>query len=134
MTVVKKNRQPVTDHRIKRYGCFEQLLLNVAGQFRPEPKGCITQQSFELSEVIAHFLFPIPISRATGSQYEPVITSGFRPEPLCFVFNLRQIPDPHQTVLAGECQGLVGALGLRNAEYTMIACIVYLDTPAILDH
>jgi hypothetical protein len=59
MTVVKKNRQPVTDHRIKRYGCFEQLLLNVAGQFRPEPKGCIAQQSLELSEVIAHFLFPI---------------------------------------------------------------------------
>ncbi len=30
MTVVRKNRQPVTDHRIKRYCCFEQILLNFA--------------------------------------------------------------------------------------------------------
>jgi hypothetical protein len=28
MTIVKKNRQTVSDHGIKRYGCFEQLLLH----------------------------------------------------------------------------------------------------------
>jgi hypothetical protein len=42
MTVVKKNRQTVSDHRIKRYCCFEQLLLNFAGQLRPEPKCSVT--------------------------------------------------------------------------------------------
>jgi hypothetical protein len=42
MTVMKKNRQLVTDHRIKRYRRFEQILLNFAGQFRPEPKCCMT--------------------------------------------------------------------------------------------
>ena len=41
MTVVKKNRQTVSDHGIKRCGCFEQLLLHLAGQSRPEPKCCM---------------------------------------------------------------------------------------------
>ena len=76
MTVVKKNRQPVTDHRIKRYCCFEQFLLNFAGQFRPEPKCCMTWQSFELAEVFTHFLFLIAISRATRLHNASVIMAA----------------------------------------------------------
>jgi hypothetical protein len=42
MAVVKKNRQPVSDYRIKAYCHFEQLLLDFAAQVRPEPKCCTT--------------------------------------------------------------------------------------------
>jgi len=41
LTVVKKDRQTVSDHVIKRYCCFQQLLLHLAGQFRPERKCCM---------------------------------------------------------------------------------------------
>ena len=51
----------------------------------------------------------------------------------CFVSNLPQIRNPHQPILAGECQRLVYALRLGHAEDSMFASIVNLDTFAVFD-
>jgi len=51
----------------------------------------------------------------------------------CFVSNLPQIRNPHQPILAGECQRLVYALRLSHAEDSMVASIVNLDTFAVFD-
>jgi hypothetical protein len=52
---VKKNRQTVSCDQ--RYGCFEHLLLHLAGQFRPRPKCCAIVRT---PEVFAYFRFLIP--------------------------------------------------------------------------
>src|SRR3981189_353592 len=52
---------------------------------------------------------------------------------LCFVSHLPQIFDPHQPILAGECQRLVNALRLVHAEDSMFASIVNLDMFAVFD-
>ena len=51
----------------------------------------------------------------------------------CFVSNLPQIRNPHQPILAGECQRLVYALRLGHAEDSMFASIVNLDMFAVFD-
>jgi hypothetical protein len=48
--------------------------------------------------------------------------------------HLRQIRDPHQTILAGESQRLVSALRLGHAEDSMIARIVNFNVPTIIDN
>jgi hypothetical protein len=55
VTIVKKNCQTVSDQRIKRHCCIEQLLLDFTRQFGPEQKGCMTQQSLELADSVVHF-------------------------------------------------------------------------------
>ena len=51
----------------------------------------------------------------------------------CFVSNLPQIRNPHQPILAGECQRLVYALRLGHAEDSMFASIVNLDmSPSLI--
>ncbi len=62
MTVVRKNRQPVTDHRIKRYCCFEQILLNFA-ETRAEVLHDLT--IVRTLRGFHSFSFLIAISRAT---------------------------------------------------------------------
>ena len=51
----------------------------------------------------------------------------------CFVSNLPQIRNPHQPILAGECQRLVYALRLGHAKDTMISRIVNFDMFAVFD-
>jgi hypothetical protein len=51
----------------------------------------------------------------------------------CFVSNLPQIWNPHQPILAGECQRWVYVLRLGYAEDSMFASIVNLDLLAVFD-
>src|SRR5712672_1790675 len=51
----------------------------------------------------------------------------------CFVSNLPQIRNPHQPILAGECQRLVYALRLGHAEDSMFSSIVNLYIFAVFD-
>jgi hypothetical protein len=48
--------------------------------------------------------------------------------------DLRQVRNSHKSVLAGECQRLIGALGLRDAENPMRSGVVYRDGTSIVDH
>ena len=48
--------------------------------------------------------------------------------------NLRQVLYPNQTILAGERQCLVCALGLCNSRDAVITSIVNLNVFTVLDH
>src|SRR3984885_7701677 len=47
--------------------------------------------------------------------------------------DLRQVRNSHKSVLAGECQRSIGALGLRDSENPMRSGIVYRDGALIVD-
>src|ERR1700676_3586844 len=48
--------------------------------------------------------------------------------------DLRQVRNPHKSVLAGEGQRSISALGLRDAENPMRSGVVYRDGTSIVDH
>jgi hypothetical protein len=54
MAVVKKYRQAVSDNLIQRHGCFEQLLLHLAGKFGPQLKGSLPQQPLKFLDRFVH--------------------------------------------------------------------------------
>jgi hypothetical protein len=54
--------------------------------------------------------------------------------PRLSICNSRQILYPHETLLTGECERLVGALRLRHAKDPMVARVVNLDLAAALNN
>ena len=48
--------------------------------------------------------------------------------------DLQQVRNSHKPVLAGECEGPIGALGLRDSENPMRSGVVYRDGALIVDH